>query len=84
MTVLIVQKDGTYMFNLDGMIPKLCLLAQEMREDGSEKHLRSAGLKTLSSMVIHLNVNLILVLHIIFVSISRGLVIDNFDIVTYM
>ncbi|KAB2594741.1 hypothetical protein D8674_030191 [Pyrus ussuriensis x Pyrus communis] len=49
--VLIVQKDGTYMFNLDGIIPKLCLLAQETREDGTDKCLRSAGLQALSSMV---------------------------------
>lgn len=41
------------MFNLDGMIPKVCLLAQETREDGTDKRLRSAGLQVLSSMVIH-------------------------------
>lgn len=48
------------MFNLDGMIPKLCLLAQETMEDGTEKRLRSAGLQALSSMVIHSNVNLVI------------------------
>lgn len=41
------------MFNLDSMIPKLCLIAQEMREDGMAKNLRSAGLQVLSSMVIY-------------------------------
>lgn len=41
------------MFNLEGMIPKLCLIAQEMREDGTAKTLRSAGLQVLSSMVIY-------------------------------
>ena len=40
------------MFNLDGMIPKLCLLGQEIGEEQREKQMRSAGLQALSSMVI--------------------------------
>lgn len=39
------------MFNLEGFIPKLCELAQEVGDDERALLLRSAGLQALSSMV---------------------------------
>ncbi|XLR47188.1 hypothetical protein S83_031848, partial [Arachis hypogaea] len=44
-------KNGTYVFNLEDFILKLCQLAQEVGKDERALHLRSAGLQALSYMV---------------------------------
>ncbi|VVB16915.1 unnamed protein product [Arabis nemorensis] len=45
------QAEGTYMFNLDGLIPKICPLAHELGEEERTTNLCAAGLQALSSLV---------------------------------
>ncbi|XP_061340367.1 protein SEMI-ROLLED LEAF 2 [Gastrolobium bilobum] len=51
------QIDGSYLFSLEGVIPKLCQLVQEAGEDERARTSRSAGLQALSSMVRFMGVN---------------------------
>ncbi|EXB93652.1 hypothetical protein L484_018038 [Morus notabilis] len=52
LTKALPRADGSYMFNLEGFIPKLCQLAQEVGGDERADNLRSAGLQTLSAMIL--------------------------------
>ncbi|CAH8354406.1 unnamed protein product [Eruca vesicaria subsp. sativa] len=46
-----LQTENSHMFNLEGLIPKLCQLAQEMGDDERLLRLRSAGMQALAIMV---------------------------------
>ncbi|KDP42800.1 hypothetical protein JCGZ_23742 [Jatropha curcas] len=46
-----IQTDSTHMFNLEGLIPKLCQVAQDVADGERMLRLHSAGLQALASMV---------------------------------
>ncbi|KAJ8467429.1 hypothetical protein OPV22_029981 [Ensete ventricosum] len=50
--IILHYVDSTYMFNVEGLIPKLCQLGQEVGEDDRGLHVRSAALQALASMVL--------------------------------
>ncbi|KAK8679823.1 hypothetical protein V6N13_145256 [Hibiscus sabdariffa] len=49
--VIVLPKDSTFMSNLEGFIPQVCQLAQEVGEGERETKLRSVGLQAISSLV---------------------------------
>jgi len=61
---------------MEGLVPKLCQLAQELGDDDRALRLRAAGLQALSSMVLPSHIVLIDPLYVYFVQlcdINRGM-----------
>lgn len=49
------QTESTYMFNLEGLIPKLCQFAREVGDHDRALKFRAAGMQTLAVLVNSLN-----------------------------
>lgn len=50
--IIYKQVDGTYTYNLESLVPKVCATARENGEEQKKQCLRASSLQCLSAMVI--------------------------------
>ncbi|KAI8555542.1 hypothetical protein RHMOL_Rhmol05G0180500 [Rhododendron molle] len=51
------QVDGTYTYNIEILVDKVCTLARESGEDHEKRCLRAASLQCLSAMIVHVTLD---------------------------